>query len=216
MQESWATSKATLPTNESKVTTADEFMRAAIAVAKSGAARRRHPDRIGDRPRRKGRITGSGHNCAACSAAAPLCMARWTRLEKCWRQPATIYQRGRSSTRRLSPCAMCSGADSALRHQDGHRRREPDVSSAKKNCCGIERRDRNRGSCRTRSRYPPDDGLHPRELRSCGTKISGVWTGKSSTTEEWTTRRLLADRLRWIGAAVVALGTTSACLANTA
>ena len=88
------------------MTTADEFMLAAIAEAKAGLREGGIP--IGSVIVHNGRIIGSGHNRRVQRGSAVL-HGEMDALENAGRQPAHIYREAVLYTT-LSPCAMCSGA----------------------------------------------------------------------------------------------------------
>jgi creatinine deaminase len=88
------------------VTSADEFMRAAIAEAEAGLREGGIP--IGSVIVHNGEIIGHGHNRRVQRGSAVL-HGEMDALENAGRQPAKVYQEAVLYTT-LSPCAMCSGA----------------------------------------------------------------------------------------------------------
>jgi cytosine deaminase len=102
----------------------DEFMAAAIEEAQIGLREGGIP--IGSVLVHHGRILGRGHNRRVQRGSAVL-HGEMDALEKRCRAGSRRRSTESPCSTRLSPCSMCSGAIS-LRHPDGHRRREPDVS----------------------------------------------------------------------------------------
>ena len=88
------------------MTTADEFMRAAIAEAEAGLREGGIP--IGSVLVHHGRIIGRGHNRRVQRGSAVL-HGEMDALENAGRQPAIVYRESVLYTT-LSPCSMCSGA----------------------------------------------------------------------------------------------------------
>ena len=84
----------------------DDFMRAAIAEAESGAREGGIP--IGSVLVAQGRIIGRGHNRRVQKGSAVL-HGEMDALENAGRQAASAYRTSVLYTT-LSPCAMCSGA----------------------------------------------------------------------------------------------------------
>jgi creatinine deaminase len=88
------------------MTTADEFMRAAIAEAEAGLREGGIP--IGSVLVHRGRIIGRGHNQRVQRGSAVL-HGEMDALENAGRQPASVYRESVLYTT-LSPCPMCTGA----------------------------------------------------------------------------------------------------------
>src|SRR5688572_3362156 len=88
------------------MTTADEFMRAAIAEAEAGLREGGIP--IGSVMVHHGRIVGRGHNRRVQRGSVVL-HGEMDALENAGRQPAAVYREAVLYTT-LSPCPMCSGA----------------------------------------------------------------------------------------------------------
>ena len=88
------------------MTTADEFMRAAIGEAEAGQREGGIP--IGSVLVHRGRIIGRGHNRRVQRGSAIL-HGEMDALERAGRQPASVYRESVLYTT-LSPCSMCSGA----------------------------------------------------------------------------------------------------------
>jgi cytosine/creatinine deaminase len=84
----------------------DEFMKAAIAEAETGAREGGIP--IGSVLVHAGRIIGRGHNRRVQRGSAVL-HGEMDALENAGRQPSAVYRTSVLYTT-LSPCAMCSGA----------------------------------------------------------------------------------------------------------
>ena len=84
----------------------DDFLRAAIAEAETGAQEGGIP--IGAVLVHQGRVLGRGHNRRV-QRGSPVLHAEMDALENAGRQPAAVYRESVLYTT-LSPCAMCSGA----------------------------------------------------------------------------------------------------------
>jgi cytosine/creatinine deaminase len=88
------------------MSSADEFLRAAIAEAEAGLSEGGIP--IGSVLVHRGRIIGRGHNRRVQRGSAVL-HGEMDALENAGRQPASVYRESTIYTT-LSPCTMCSGA----------------------------------------------------------------------------------------------------------
>ena len=104
-------------------TVRDEFMQAAIAEAELGAREGGIP--IGSVIVHREQIIGRGHNRRVQQGSA-IRHGEMDALENAGRQPASVYRESVIYTT-LSPCADVQRRDPALRHSQGHRRREPDI-----------------------------------------------------------------------------------------
>ncbi len=99
------------------------FLDAAIEEAEQGCREGGIP--IGAVLVHRGRILGRGHNRRVQQGSAIL-HGEMDALERAGRHPASIY-RDSTMVTTLSPCAMCTRRDSALRYPPRHRRRESHV-----------------------------------------------------------------------------------------